>query len=115
MVEFGLKLAHDVAVKAGAPIPKVISQRDVPGMTRSIIPILKRNGIQAISVGCNSGSAPPGVPQIFKWHDPISNETILSMWHPGGYGGELVRSVVMLPNFTHALMMGYNSSVITCV
>ena len=46
-------------------------QRDVPGMTRNAIPILTDEGVQAITIGVNGGSAPPGVPKNtpFIWRD----------------------------------------------
>ena len=55
----------------------------------SLIPLLKQNGVQAITVGVNGASMPPAVPNIFRWKDPISNEEVLAMWHPGGYGGQV--------------------------
>lgn len=58
-----------------------MSQRDVPGMTRSVIPYLLQSGIRAISVGVNGASAPPVVPKAFVWRDPVSNTDILAMWH----------------------------------
>jgi hypothetical protein len=39
----------------------VLSQRDVPGTTRSVIPRLRANGVQAISFGVNGFSSPPAV------------------------------------------------------
>lgn len=61
-------------------------QRDVPGLTRAVIPILVSKGIKAISVGVNAGSAPPGVPKYtpFIWRDEPSGTQILAFWHPGG-------------------------------
>ncbi len=95
MVEFGIQLSHDLSKETGAPISKVIS-------------ILLKNGIQAISIGANSGSAPPIVPNIFQWHDSAnSNQTILTMLHPGGYGGVELKDVVMIDGFDHALVMAY--------
>lgn len=86
MLEFGLKLSKDLSIKHGAPISSTLSQRDVPGMTRSMIPILNKNNITAISIGVNEVSASPKVPQIFKWKDTQSNESIITMVNPGGYG-----------------------------
>lgn len=60
-------------------------QRDVPGLTRAAIPILVGQGIKAVSVGVNAGSAPPAVPHHtpFIWRDEQSNTQILAFWHPG--------------------------------
>jgi hypothetical protein len=60
-------------------------QRDVPGMTRNAIPILTDEGVQAITIGVNGGSAPPGVPKNtpFIWRDRPSGKEIITAVHPG--------------------------------
>lgn len=60
-------------------------QRDVPGLTRAIIPVLAARGVEAVSVGVNAGSAPPGVPPFtpFLWRDEESGQQLLAFWHPG--------------------------------
>lgn len=57
----GLQFAADVAASHGAPAPTVLSQRDVPGLTRGAVPLLAKRGI-GISVGVNDGSPPPILP-----------------------------------------------------
>jgi hypothetical protein len=77
-----------------------MSQRDVPGMTRSVIPLLVSNGVQAITVGVNTVSMPPAVPSVFRWQDPVSQTEVVAMWHPHGYGGQngpSLDSVVTVP------------------
>jgi hypothetical protein len=66
--------------------PKTLSQRDVPGLPRSIIPILRSSGIELISIGVNGGSAPPEVPAAFRWRDTVSGQDIVVIVHPLGYG-----------------------------
>ena len=65
---------------------QVLSQRDVPGMTAAVIPVLRRNNIKAVSVGVNPMSAPPAVPKLFQWklHNE-SKDVMMAMWLPGGY------------------------------
>ena len=60
-------------------------QRDVPGMTRNAIPVLVDEGVQAITIGVNGGSAPPGVPKNvpFIWRDNPSGKEIVTVVHPG--------------------------------
>ncbi len=62
-----------------------LMQRDVPGITRTAIPILVERGIKTLSVGVNPGSAPPGVPKCtpFIWRDPQSGKQLVAYWHPG--------------------------------
>ncbi|XP_046548130.1 uncharacterized protein LOC124258103 [Haliotis rubra] len=62
-----------------------MSQRDVPGMTKAVIPVLAENGIVAVSVGVNDGSAPPDVPNPFIWK--FKDSEVIAMWHKGGYPG----------------------------
>jgi hypothetical protein len=45
-------------------------------------------------VGVNGGSTPPIVPKIFKWLDLASGTSVVAMWHPYGYGGFDINSVV---------------------
>ena len=47
----------------GLPPKMTLSQRDVPGTTRAAISVLRRNGVQAITVGVNTASAYPEVPK----------------------------------------------------
>jgi hypothetical protein len=66
--------------------PKTVSQRDVPGLPRAVIPILRSAGIEMISIGVNGGSAPPDVPPVFRWLDTPSGQDIVVIFHPLGYG-----------------------------
>lgn len=65
----------------------VLSQRDVPGLTAGAIATLVNEcGVRGVTVGVNPGSSPPAVPKIFQWklHEE-SSESLIAMWHPGGY------------------------------
>ena len=61
------------------------AQRDVLGFSRSAVPVLVGQGIQAVTVGTNGGCAPPAVPHNtpFIWRDVRSGAQLLAMWHPG--------------------------------
>lgn len=61
-------MSRDLDSQFGTSNSMTMSQRDVPGMTRGMIPILAQNGVKAVSVGVNGASAPPGVPSIFIWY-----------------------------------------------
>ena len=54
-------------------------------MTRNAIPILAGEGVQAITIGVNGGSAPPGVPKNtpFLWRDKPSGREMVTVVHPG--------------------------------
>ena len=64
---------------------QTLSQRDVPGMTRGVIPLLVAVNASAISIGVNGASCPPNVPKAFVWQEPESGAEILGMVHPYGY------------------------------
>lgn len=111
MIEFGLQLSRDCSHRFGAPVSNTLSQRDVPGVTKSVIPILKRNNVSAISIGVNGGSAPPGGGyNMFRWkYDEELEDSILTLVHPGSYGGVTLKDTVYLEHFEHALVMAWNA------
>ena len=86
LIQFGIDLTHDLDAKYGLRNKTVLSQRDVPGMTRSIIPTLLSRGVTAVTVGVNGGSTPPNLPHAFRWRDPASNSSVRGMYLWGGYG-----------------------------
>lgn len=86
LLEYGVALVHDLDTAFGLPLKSVMSQRDVPGLTRAAVPYLAGQGVTTLTVGVNGGSAPPGVPknQPFWWRDGHSGTQLLAFWHPGG-------------------------------
>jgi hypothetical protein len=115
-LQYGIQFAQDLAASlatndiVGVPaVPGVLSQRDVPGLTRAAIPTLVENGVIGISVGVNDGSPAPIVPSTaacfagnrqirapFLWKDLNTKTEIIADYHPGGYGGILPQ----IPNQT---------------
>ncbi len=71
---------------------RTVSTRDVPGITRSALRILKQHNISAISVGQNPGTPPANVPMpgAFVWRDPETDSEVMAIWHGGGYPGNPV-------------------------
>lgn len=104
----GLRLTHALDETFKVPPKTTLSQRDVPGMPRSVIPILRAQGVTAVSVGVNGASMYPNVPSIFTWVDPISGTNVTAMWHPKGYGGYDRASAVTVPGSKHALVTVWN-------
>ena len=51
------------------------------GMTQGVLPVLSDLGISGVSVGVNSATAPPAVPNIFLWK--YGKSEVISMWHKG--------------------------------
>ena len=87
MADFGFQLTNKLARDLNYS-PLAMSQRDVPGLTRSLVPIMSQQMIQAVTVGVNAACMPPAVPTAFKWRDPTSGTSVIGMWHPHGYGGQ---------------------------
>ena len=51
------------------------------GTTQAIIPILKKLGIAALSIGVNGATNPAAVPPVFLWKN--GNDSIITLYHPG--------------------------------
>lgn len=58
---------------------------DVPGHTRSIVPLLSRAGIRLLHIGVNGATPVPRVPEICRWRDTDGSEVILM--YMDNYGG----------------------------
>merc|ERR1719345_689117 len=93
-----------MADELGVERPSTFSQRDETGMTRAILPLLKKHNITMISLGSGGSSeGHPVIPNIFVWKDLASDsEVIFSFDH--GYGG----GTHILPN-GHALFCAWNT------
>ena len=57
---------------------------DIPGHTRSIVPLLAEAGVKLLHVGVNPASALPKVPPVFRWKSPGNQE--LMVIYSGDYG-----------------------------
>ena len=83
----GIASVHRLDARFNQSRKTVISQRDVPGVTRGIVPLMAKSGVKAFSEGCNAQIQPPQVPgPIFNWTDRASSSSIIMMLHPRGYG-----------------------------
>lgn len=90
------KVGIDLAAELNVSAPITMTQRDVPGATRGIVPLLTKAGVQAYAGGVNTASLPPNVPRTFVWHDEQTSTEILAMVHPHGYGGISVSDCVVV-------------------
>jgi hypothetical protein len=69
MVQFGVNMTHALDDLLGVPRKRVLANRDVPGLTRSLIPVLSAVGVRAINIAPNAQMAPSNVPPAFVWKD----------------------------------------------
>lgn len=49
----GVELGHHLDDAFGLPRKAVLSQRDVPGMTRGVVPLLNAANVTGVTVGVN--------------------------------------------------------------
>lgn len=61
-----------------------VKMTDVPGHTRSIVPLLADAGIRFLHVGTNPAVSVPEVPPVCRWRDPSGREILLM--YQGSYG-----------------------------
>ena len=82
LIAAGIALTHELDDSLGVSRKQTLSQRDVPGMTRGIIPVLKRSNVTGITIGANDGSTPPDVPigTPFVWKDATSGESLFALF-----------------------------------
>jgi len=81
----GLGISQELDQRFGV---KTIAAKmtDVPGHTRSIIPLMAEAGLKFLHIGVNPASRTPDVPDVFRWRDTTSGEEIMVMYHKGSYG-----------------------------
>ncbi|XP_060574860.1 uncharacterized protein LOC132732460, partial [Ruditapes philippinarum] len=119
MNEFGIQLSLDLDKRFGIDRKyRTVSQRDVPGTTQAIIPILKKMGISALSIGVNGATCPAAVPPVFLWKN--GNQSLITLYHPRGYpnqygpapmkpGGLSKNDCAIVPGLNHALCFAFRS------
>ncbi|MDR2954528.1 MAG: DUF5054 domain-containing protein [Prevotella sp.] len=73
---------------------------DVPGHTRSIVPLLKKAGIRFLHIGVNPASTIPNVPEISRWREKDGSEIILM--YQKDYGSDIV-----LPDGETAMVVAF--------
>merc|ERR1712176_372677 len=69
MIEFGVQMVHDLDSRLKQNPKATLSQRDVPGLPRSVIPPLLDSGVTTISVGSNARINFPNVAPMTRWRD----------------------------------------------
>ena len=87
LIKAGLAMTFALDDKFGQPHKGVLSQRDVPGLARALIPILKGKGVRGISIGAHEDSKHAAkVPPCFVWRDAASNTSVIMLYTWPGYG-----------------------------
>ena len=107
MLVAGFDRCHALDDEFRLPHKSTMSQRDVPGTTRSSIPVLLDAGVTVFSEGVNGASTPPFVPRAFSWLDPNSKRSLVTLIHPYGYGDIGIEDAVIVPGLSHALVFAW--------
>lgn len=90
-------LCHELDDRFNKTRKTTLSQRDVPGMTRGVVPVLAGAGVRAITVGVDG--ILPEVPPLFRWRDEASNTEVLGMSGPS-----YAPPPIVLAQHDHALL-----------
>jgi hypothetical protein len=110
LMDYILQASKDLSAQyhrvGGAP--NYVSQRDVPGTTRAVIPWFFKHGIKAMTFGANEGSAPIGEGNAYLWKDIQSNTSMYVLYHKAGYGGIEVKDAVILDGFNRVALFDWN-------
>ena len=87
LYELGIQLSGILDKRFGT---KTIAGKmtDVPGHTRSIVPLLTKNEIEFLHIGVNPASTPPDVPPLFRWRSPDGSE--VTVMYQKDYGSTMV-------------------------
>jgi hypothetical protein len=87
LIKAGLEMTFALDEKFGQAHKRVLSQRDVPGLARGLIPILKGKGLTGISIGAHEDTTHAAkVPPCFVWRDAHSHQSIIVLYTYPGYG-----------------------------
>jgi hypothetical protein len=73
---------------------------DVPGHTRSLVPLLSGAGVKLLHIGVNRASKCPSVPPAFRWK--AGKDASVVVLYTSGYGATHI-----IPGFDHALSFAH--------
>lgn len=101
LLRFGVGIAKDLDRRFGRETIAA-KMTDVPGHTRSMVPILTEAGIRFLHIGVNPASTPPAVPPVFRWRAPGGEEVVV-MYHRG-YG-----DLMLVPGMDEAICFAHTN------
>ena len=86
LLRAGLDMTFDLDSAFNQSQKKSVSLRDVPGLTKAMIPLLTEKGVTTVSVGANGASTPADVPPCSIWKGHGEDDEILLLYTWPGYG-----------------------------
>lgn len=104
-------LGKQLAVELGMPAPRTASVRDVPGVTRGLLPLLASVNVTTLSEGVNPQTGPAVLPLVSVWRDAASGASVQYVQHNGGYGGGPLRdsNCARVPGFQEVRALSANA------
>lgn len=87
MFRSGLGISQELDDRFGCTTTAA-KMTDVPGHTRSMVPLLAEAGVTFLHLGVNPAWPVPDVPPVFRWRSPDGAEVVVA-YQAGGYGGEI--------------------------
>lgn len=81
LLTFGINHTHALDDFFGIKRKITFPDRDVPGVTRALIPLLRSNGIEAINESPNGAMYPTNVPPAFVWRDQDPDNCVVNQQH----------------------------------
>lgn len=109
LIKAGLQLTRTLDNEFNQRPKATVAQRDVPGMTRAVLPLLHEQGVSAISIGVNEASSPPDLPPCFLWKDPASGVSMPMLFTWPGYGALPLKNqqLCLIEGFEHTLVYNF--------
>jgi Domain of unknown function (DUF5054) len=99
LFEFGLSISAGLDRRFGR---RTIAAKmtDVPGHTRSVVPLLAQAGVRFLHLGVNPATPVPAVPPVFRWAAPGGGSLVVA--YSGDYGRPVrVRGLGVELHFAH--------------
>ena len=107
MAEYALRWTEQLANETGRlhGKPRSVVLTDVQGMTRGLVPVLNRTGVEAIVLSMDDRVTRLAVPPVFEWHDKASGTSTLVIYQHGLSTGLNASGAISVKNFNHYLLL----------
>ena len=107
MAEYALRWTEQLANETGrvGGKPRSVVLTDVQGMTRGLVPVLNKTGVEAILLSTDDRVARMKVPRVFEWRDESSNRSTLVLYQHGLSTGLNASDAFVVDNFNHVLLL----------
>ncbi len=115
LYEYGLTIAEEINEDFDNPPNVTLAHIDAPSATRGMVPLARRQGVEAIYFGWNGGVVAPEVPSTpaaFVWQNgEDENTSVIGMLYKGSYGssfgGHTLPACIVVPDVEHALCLSF--------